>query len=142
MPTLEEIRAADRRAKLAVAGYPKAVSAAFDQKSGHIAVLFNNGHGLLIDPKRTVGLRSATSRDLQTITITGPGLGLHFPKIDVDLYVPSLIEAQFLSKALAASKLGASGGKAKSRVKAAAARVNGMKGGRPKKRVAAKKKHA
>lgn len=34
MPTREEIRAADRHAKLAVAGYPKAVSVAFDQKSG------------------------------------------------------------------------------------------------------------
>ena len=68
-------------------------------------------------------------------------MGLRFPKIDVDLYVPTLID-DFVSKQFAASKLGAAGGKAKSKVKAAAARVNGMMGGRPSKLVQKKKKRA
>ena len=142
MATHEQIKAADKRGKEVLASYPKAVFAKYEPRLGYVTIRFNNGHGLMLNPKKTAGLKRATDSELKSIEITGPGLGLHFPKIDVDLYVPALIDAYFMSKALAASKLGVSGGKVKSKIKAAAARVNGAMGGRPRKMIMDKKKRA
>lgn len=142
MTTRDEIKAASKRGKLSVADYPRAVTASFNPKTGFVVIVFDNGHGLLIDPTHTVDLRDASAADLKNIKITGPGLGLHFPKIDVDLYVPALIDAHFVSQKLAASKLGASGGKSKSKVKIEAARANGAMGGRPRSAASEKRKRA
>jgi hypothetical protein len=53
--------------------------------------------------------------------------------VDVDVYVPGLIERTFGPRLLAAAA-GRRGGRRKSKAKAAAARANGAKGGRPRKR--------
>jgi coenzyme F420-0:L-glutamate ligase/coenzyme F420-1:gamma-L-glutamate ligase len=63
----------------------------------------------------------------------GDGLGLYFPALDVDLYVPGLLQGIFGSKSWTAARSGAKGGASKSTVKAAAARANGASGGRPRK---------
>lgn len=78
------------------------------------------------------GLAGAAEGDLADIEITPSGLGLHWPKLDADLYVPALLEGVFGSKRWMAAKLGAEGGRARSSAKAAAARENGRKGGRPR----------
>ena len=59
------------------------------------------------------------------------GLGLHWPVLDADIYVPALLAGVFGSRSWMASVLGAKGGKASTPEKAAAARANGRKGGRP-----------
>jgi hypothetical protein len=61
------------------------------------------------------------------------GLGLHWPRLDADLYVPALLHGVFGSKNWMARQLGAEGGRARTLAKAAASRENGRKGGRPKK---------
>ena len=65
------------------------------------------------------------------------GFGLHFPKLDADIYLPALLEGILGSRNWVAAHLGALGGRAKSRAKAAASRRNGRLGGRPKKKTAA-----
>nr|WP_294520287.1 hypothetical protein [uncultured Rhodopila sp.] len=64
------------------------------------------------------------------------GLGIHFPTIDADLYVPALLEGVLVSKRWMAAQLGAVGGRTRSDAKAAASRENGKRGGRPAKVVA------
>jgi hypothetical protein len=59
-------------------------------------------------------------------------LGLHWPKLDTDLYVPALLQGVFGSKQWMAQQLGAQGGRSRTAAKVAAARANGRKGGRPK----------
>jgi len=59
------------------------------------------------------------------------GTGIHFPALDLDLYVPALIEGVYGNRRWMA-ELGRKGVEAK-RV---AARVNGAKGGRPRTGVA------
>jgi hypothetical protein len=56
-----------------------------------------------------------------------------FPKLDADLWLPALLEGVFGSRRWMAARLGARGGKAKSKAKARAARANGKLGGRPRK---------
>ena len=70
---------------------------------------------------------------LAIIEITPAGLGLHWPKLDADLYLPALLQGVFGSPRWMAGLLGRSGGLARTVAKGAAARVNGRKGGRPRK---------
>jgi hypothetical protein len=70
---------------------------------------------------------------LSHIEITPSGLGLHWPQLDADLFVPGLIEGVFGSKSWMAREMGAKGGRTRSKAKAEAARANGKRGGRPRK---------
>ena len=84
-------------------------------------------------PESAQGLEQASAADLDTIEITPAGLGLHFPKLDADIYVPALLEGVWGSANWMARLMGEKGGKARSSAKAAAARTNGRSGGRPRK---------
>ena len=79
------------------------------------------------------GLADAKPADLAIIEITPAGLGLHWPKLDADLYLPALLEGVFGSLRWMAGLLGKSGGLARTEAKVAAARENGRRGGRPRK---------
>ena len=71
------------------------------------------------------------------IEISPSGLGIHFPRVDADIYLPALLETMLGSKRWMAADVGRIGGTASTKVKAAAARRNGKLGGRPKKKPAA-----
>jgi hypothetical protein len=58
---------------------------------------------------------------------------VYFPRLDVDLHIPSMLEGFLGSRRWMAAQIGKLGGKASSEAKAAAARKNGKLGGRPKK---------
>ncbi|HET8750413.1 MAG TPA: DUF2442 domain-containing protein, partial [Sphingomicrobium sp.] len=81
-------------------------------------------------------LEHADEEALEDIQITPSGLGLHWPKLDADLYVPGLLQGLFGSRRWMARELGARGGRARSSAKTDAARANGRKGGRPRKSAA------
>ena len=124
------IRAADRQSS-----NPRATSAVFDKRQGKVVVELSSGLTISFRPADAQGLEKAGPADLSEIDITPSGFGLHFPKIDADLYIPALLEGFFGSKKWSAARLGASGGLAKTRAKAEASRANGRLGGRPRKRV-------
>ncbi len=124
-------RAAERRE----AG-PLAVSARYDGRTKRIVITLDNGLDIGFAPEIAEGLERADPADLKTIEISPSGLGLHFPKVDADLYLPSLIAGLFGSRAWMAAHLGSAGGRARSKAKAASSRANGRLGGRPRKRAA------
>lgn len=72
------------------------------------------------------------AKSLSVIRISPSGYGIHFPKLDVDLYLPALIQGIFGTRAWMAER-GRKGGQAVSKAKKAAARANGKLGGRPRK---------
>lgn len=45
----------------------------------------------MISPKLVRGIEHAEPRDLLGAEISPSGLGIHFPKIDADVYIPALI---------------------------------------------------
>lgn len=112
---------------------PVAVSAHFDLARGRVVVSLSTGVELTFPPQIAQGLEQATPEELSLIEISPTGLGLHWPKIDADLYVPGLLTETLGSRAWMAAQLGAAGGRARSAAKAAAARENGRRGGRPSK---------
>lgn len=110
-----------------------ATAARYDRRRGRIVVELNTGLEMTFPPELAEGLQDANEDALADIRITPSGLGLHWPKLDADLYVPGLMQGLFGSRRWMARELGASGGRARSSAKADAARANGRKGGRPKK---------
>jgi Protein of unknown function (DUF2442) len=130
--TEQEFAEADQRSQAQRrAGY--AVAARYDRRSARIVIKLNTDVQISFPPRLAQGLADASPEDLATIEITPSGLGLYWPKLDADLYVPALLAGQLGSKQWIAAQLGAIGGKARSQAKAASSRENGRKGGRPRK---------
>ena len=130
----QEIEAATKRAEARLARDPRAVAAHYDVGRDALVVSLSTGADVAFPRGRIQGLTQATLADMAEIEITAPGYGLHFPKLDADLWVPALLEGVLGSRAWMAAQLGAQGGKVRSKAKAAAARANGKRGGRPTKR--------
>lgn len=74
---------------------PRAVEARFDPIRSRIVVGLENGLELTFPPGLAEGLEKATERQLAEIEISPSGLGLHWPRIDADLYVPALLSGRF-----------------------------------------------
>jgi hypothetical protein len=110
-----------------------AVRARHDARRARILITLDSGVELAIPVRLLEGLEGAQDVDLGEIEISPSGLGLHWPSLDADVYVPALLQGVFGSRHWMARVLGAEGGRAKSPAKTMAARENGRKGGRPPK---------
>lgn len=94
----------------------------------------SRGLELAFSPKHAQGMEHAHPADLVDAEISPSGLGIHFPHLDADVYLPALLEGFLGTKSWLAAQAGKVGGESKSGPKAAAARQNGKLGGRPKKK--------
>jgi Protein of unknown function (DUF2442) len=124
---------ANRRAKNLQASVPRAVAAHYDRDQGLIVIQLSSSAYLSFSPRDAQGLEHAKPSQLEEIEISPSGLGIYFPELDADLYLPGLLEGFLGSKRWTASRLGQLGGNSKSTAKRAAARANGKLGGRPRK---------
>ncbi len=113
---------------------PRAVRARYDRRRKRVRIHFSSGLDIAFSPRDTQELEEATPTQLAEIEISSSGHGIHFPKIDADLYLPALLLGFLGSRNWIAGRLGALGGKSRSAAKIAAAKRNGRRGGRPKKR--------
>ena len=91
----------------------------------------SDGRRHMIPREDLQGLQSATKEQIARVEILGNGTGLHWPALNLDYYVPSLVRHIYGNKRWMA-EIGRSGGSVKSTAKKRAARVNGLKGGRPR----------
>jgi len=85
----------------------------FDKHQGKVVVELSSGLTIAFKPADAQGLELATPADLAHIEISPSGFGLHFPKIDADLYIPALLEGSLGPKKWTARHLGATGGRAR-----------------------------
>jgi hypothetical protein len=123
------------RAQHVLSSTPKAVAARYDRANDRIVIHLSSRLEVSFSPRDVQGLEQARPSQLEAIEISPSGFGIHFPKLDADLYVPGLLEGFLGSKRWMAARLGQTGGRSRSMAKRAAARVNGKLGGRPKKAV-------
>jgi hypothetical protein len=69
------------------------VAARYDRQADRIVVTLNTAIDVSFSPRDAQGLENASAADLAAIEITPPGFGLHWPKLDADLYVPACSKA-------------------------------------------------
>jgi uncharacterized protein DUF2442 len=137
MVNRDEFRKATSRAASLRATQPAALAARYDRRSDRVIVSLASGLDIGFAPHAAQGLERARPADLAAIEVSPSGFGLHFPKLDADIYLPALLDGILGSRNWMAAHLGTLGGRTKSSAKAAAARRNGRLGGRPRKKTAA-----
>lgn len=71
---------------------PVAVSARYDKRVHRVVIGLSSGIELSFLPHDAQGLEAAKPADLDVIEISPSGLGLHFPNLDADIYLPTLRE--------------------------------------------------
>lgn len=126
MAEFKPIDEAEFRRKAAPMPRLFAIGARFDRRSGRVAVSLNSGIEFSFDPNDVRDLAGATPQALGRVRIEGVGSTLHFPRLDVDLSVPRLLEG-YLGPLQWTRR----------EARAAASRENGKRGGRPRKVAAA-----
>ncbi len=133
MTDQKEFEAANARGAAQLERTPIAVAARYDKRLGNVVIELSTGLSIMFKPRDAQGLEKASPEELAKIEISPSGLGLHFPALDADLYLPGLLEGSMGSRQWMASRMGKAGGSASTPAKAQASRANGKLGGRPKK---------
>jgi Protein of unknown function (DUF2442) len=65
-----------------------------------VVVGLSSGIDVMFSPQNVEGLEGAKPAQLGTIEISPSGLGLHFPKLEADLYLPALLAGWLGSRRL------------------------------------------
>jgi hypothetical protein len=128
-----QLKAAEARGRKMFETEPRAASARYDQATGRVMVDLVNGCAYAFPTQLVQELHGASHGDLANVEVDGLGFNLHWPALDVDLYVPALVSGIFGTRAWMAREMARAAGRTTSPAKAAAARSNGAKGGRPRK---------
>jgi len=71
------------------------VAARFDRRRRTVCLRLHNGASFSFPVHLAEGLRGASAAKLAEIEISPSGLGLHWPQLDADLYVPALLQGIF-----------------------------------------------
>lgn len=129
-----EFSAAEARGQAMLETEPRAVSARYNRKTGRVTIDLMNGCSYVFPTGLVQDLSEANPEDLTDVEVDGMGFNLHWPKLDVDLYIPALVAGIFGTQNWMRKALARQAGRSTSAAKTAAARVNGRKGGRPRKR--------
>lgn len=110
------------------------VDARYDASRDAIDLTFRGGGSIMIPRRMIPGLDEASATALDApISVSPAGDALSWPSLDVDVYIPGLVERTFGARLFAAA-IGRRGGRRTSKVKTAAAKANGAKGGCPRTR--------
>jgi hypothetical protein len=124
---------AEERGRKMLESEPRASAARYDRETGRIEMDLVNGCLYAFPTELVQDLQGADPDALAVVEVDGLGFNLHFPVLDVDLYVPLVVAGLFGTRAWMARALAQMAGRTSSVAKAAAARANGAKGGRPRK---------
>lgn len=130
--TRDRMQVARKRAHDLKSHVPQAVAVDYARAQHLVYIHLVNGVVIGLPAAEVQGLETASADDLADVQVSPSGYGIHFPRIDVDLYLPALLEGILGSTAWMAER-GRKGGHSTSEAKKIAAQANGKLGGRPRK---------
>lgn len=104
-PLDEHMEAAEAQGRRLMKDSPVASAATFDPARRRIVVEFSDGRAYAFPPHLVEDLAGADPADLAEIVVDGAGLNLHWPRLDVDLFVPDLLAGVFGTKAWMRARL-------------------------------------
>ena len=107
------------------------ISARYEPASDAIRLTFRSGASMMIPRRIITGLARRPLSALRSISVSPAGDAVSWRALDVDVFVPGLVERAFGTRLFAAAT-GQRGGVRRTKAKAAAAKLNGAKGGRPR----------
>lgn len=85
------------------AAYATVIKVRYDQRIRRVVIYLDSGLELAFSPKQAEGLEHARATELADAVISPSGLGIHFPHLDADIYLPALLEGFLGSKRWIAS---------------------------------------
>jgi hypothetical protein len=88
----DRFKIANRKAHELHASHPHAVSARYDRGIARVVITLNTNLDVAFSPRDAEGLENASPAQLDAIEISLSGFGIHFPKLDADIYLPALLE--------------------------------------------------
>jgi hypothetical protein len=95
----EMFEAAERVGREKAATEPRARAVRHDRKTKRVLVELKHGCTFAFPARLAEGLEHASDADLASDEILGPGNGLHWESLDVDLTIPGLLAGLFGTKA-------------------------------------------
>jgi hypothetical protein len=125
--TTEQFEAVKVRGEARLRG-PRAESAHYDAGRGRVIVWLSTGVEIGFAPQDAEGLQNAKRDDLSVIEVDALGLGIHFPRLDADFYVPALLEGMLGSRAWMAARSEAVSSRLKGSTKSASRLIAGDSG--------------
>jgi hypothetical protein len=90
--TDDDVREAEARMQELRNATATAVAARYDRRIGRVVISLSSGLDVAFSPHDVQGLERAKPADLDVIEISPTGLGVHFPKLDADIYIPALLQ--------------------------------------------------
>lgn len=107
--TDDDIRHAEKVMRDDMDAGPRAVAGRYDRRRARVILKLDNGVELAFPPTLAEGLDKASATDLTTIEISPTGLGLHWPSLDADLWLPGLLAGVFGSPRWMGGLMGSKG---------------------------------
>lgn len=90
--SVSAFEASDRQGELQRALLPAAVAVRYDGETDRLIVILDTGVEVAFAPRLVQGLGGAEVDDLTEAEISPSGHGLHFPRLNADVYLPGLLE--------------------------------------------------
>ncbi|MBO9686905.1 DUF2442 domain-containing protein [Roseateles chitosanitabidus] len=87
-----DFEASERQGELQRSLLPAAVAVRYDGETDRLIVILDTGVELAFAPRLVQGLGCAEVDDLTEAEISPSGHGLHFPRLNADVYLPGLLE--------------------------------------------------
>jgi hypothetical protein len=90
-----QIDTAEARGRALLETEPRATSARYDPASGRLILELANGCAYAFPAALAEDLQNADATTLAEVEVDGAGFNLHWPTLEVDLYVPALVSGIF-----------------------------------------------
>lgn len=119
MATREEYERATALGREMREAGPTVVSARYDREIDRVVIALSNGLNAGFAPNDAQDLEGACPEDLEEIEISPSGFGLHWPRLDADLYLPAILEGKLGSERWMAARQEQQGARARGVAKAA-----------------------